>query len=99
MMRERSFVIVQSSAAMISRHLTKLKHFKNNNLKPKGYIHIINSRAKESGGIKMGEKIKKVFKAAVKLVGIICTAIVGAIVVCGLPFDEIKEKLERKFMN
>lgn len=47
----------------------------------------------------MGEKIKKVFKAVCKLVGIVCTVIVGAIVICGLPFDEIKEKLEKKFLN
>ena len=47
----------------------------------------------------MGEKIKRVFKGVCKLVGIVCTVIVGAIVVCGLPLDEIKEKLEKKFLN
>lgn len=45
----------------------------------------------------MGEKIKKLFKVIFKLVGIVCTIFVGVLIVCGLPLDEIKEKIQNKF--
>lgn len=45
----------------------------------------------------MIEKIKNFFKAICKLVGIVCVVLVGALIICGLPLDEIKEKIQNKF--
>jgi len=45
----------------------------------------------------MGEKIKRFIKVVFKLVGIVCTVLVGILIVCGLPLDEIKEKIQKKF--
>jgi len=45
----------------------------------------------------MGKKIKKLLKAAFKVVGIVCIIIVGILIVCGLPLEEIKEKIQNKF--
>ena len=47
----------------------------------------------------MGKKIKKMFKVVCKLAGVVCLALVGILIVCGLPFDEIKEKLKRKIAD
>lgn len=45
----------------------------------------------------MSKKIKKLLKAVFKLVGIVCTVLVGILIVCGLPLDKIKEKIQKKF--
>ena len=44
----------------------------------------------------MFEKAKKILKKVVKFALGVCTLLGGVILVCGLPFDEIKEKLGKK---
>jgi len=45
----------------------------------------------------MRNKIKKSLKIVFKLAGMVCIAVVGVLIVCGLPLDEIKEKIQKKF--
>ena len=45
----------------------------------------------------MRNKIKKFLKTVFKLVGMACVAVAGVLILCGLPFDEIKEKIQKKF--
>jgi len=61
------------------------------------YSYTIGRTTEEIGGIKMGEKIKRFITVVFKLVGIVCTVLVGILIVCGLPLDEIKEKIQKKF--
>lgn len=44
----------------------------------------------------MGEKVKKILKKTIKFAVTACTILAGAILISALPFDEIKEKLQRK---
>ena len=45
----------------------------------------------------MKKKIKRLLKVTFKFAVIICTILVGILIVCGLPLEEIKEKLQKKF--
>jgi len=47
----------------------------------------------------MGKKIKRLLKATFKFVVIICTILVGILIVCGLPLEELKEKIQNKLMD
>lgn len=44
----------------------------------------------------MRKKLKSIFHTAWKIVGIICVALIGVLIVCGLPLNEIKEKLHKR---
>lgn len=47
------------------------------------------------GGIEMIKRLKRIFHTAWKIVGIICIALVGVLIICGLPLNELKEKLSK----
>ena len=45
------------------------------------------------------DKIKKIFIGTIKLAVVVCLIIIGVLVICGLPLDEIKESLKNKLEN